>query len=43
MAHEVAFTGPAVRIVAVLFGLECQFARARGLHALNLRGIRAQE
>ena len=34
------FVGPAVRIVAVLFGLGCLFERVRGLHALNLRGIR---
>jgi cytoskeletal protein CcmA (bactofilin family) len=34
------FVGPAVRILAVLFGLGCLFERARGLHALNLRGIR---
>jgi cytoskeletal protein CcmA (bactofilin family) len=34
------FVGIAVRILAVLFGLGCLFERARGLHALNLRGIR---
>jgi len=34
------FVGLAVRILAVLFGLGCLFERARGLHALNLRGIR---
>jgi cytoskeletal protein CcmA (bactofilin family) len=36
------FVGPAVRIVAVLFGLGCLLERVRGLHALNLRGIRIQ-
>jgi anti-sigma factor RsiW/cytoskeletal protein CcmA (bactofilin family) len=35
------FVGPPVRIVAVLFGLGCLLERLRGLHALNLRGIRA--
>jgi cytoskeletal protein CcmA (bactofilin family) len=34
------FIGPAVRILAVLFGLGCLFERARGMHALNLRRIR---
>ena len=34
------FVGPAVRILAVLFGLGCLFERARGLHALNLSGRR---
>jgi cytoskeletal protein CcmA (bactofilin family) len=34
------FVGPAVRILAVLFGLGCLFERARGMHALNLRRIR---
>ena len=34
------FIGVAVRILAVLFGLGCLFERARGLHALNLRGMR---
>jgi hypothetical protein len=34
------FIGVAVRILAVLFGLGCLFERARGLHALNLGGIR---
>ena len=34
------FVGPAVRIVTVLFGLGCLFERVRGMHALNLRGIR---
>jgi hypothetical protein len=34
------FIGLAVRILAVLFGLGCLFERARGVHALNLRGIR---
>lgn len=37
------FLGPPVRIVAVLFGLGCLFERVRGLHALNLRGIRMGE
>jgi cytoskeletal protein CcmA (bactofilin family) len=36
------FVGSAVRIVAVLFGLGCLVDRVRGLHALNLRGIRSQ-
>lgn len=34
------FVGPAVRILAILFGLGCLFERARGMHALNLQGIR---
>jgi len=34
------FVGVAVRILAMLFGLGCLFERLRGLHALNLRGIR---
>lgn len=34
------FIGPAVRILAVLFGLGCLFERARGLHALNSRTLR---
>ena len=34
------FVGPAVRILAVLFGLGCLSERAQGLRALRLRGIR---
>lgn len=37
------FIGPAVRIVTVLFGLGCLFDRVRGVHALNLSGIRMRE
>ena len=40
-AAALPFVGPAVRIVAVLFGLGCLFERVRGLQALNLRGIRS--
>jgi len=35
------FVGPAVRVVAVLFGLGCLFERVRALRALSLRGRRA--
>ena len=35
------FVGPAVRILAVLFGLGCLFERTQGLHALSLRGFRS--
>lgn len=34
------FVGPAIRILAVLFGLGCLFERARGVQAMNLQGIR---
>lgn len=34
------FIGMAVRVVVILFGLGCLLERVRGLHALNLRGIR---
>ncbi len=34
------FVGPAIRILAVLFGLGCLFERVRGVHALSLRGVR---
>lgn len=34
------FVGPAIRILAILFGLGCLLDRARGMHSLNLRGIR---
>lgn len=34
------FVGPAVRILAVLFGLGCLAERVRGLRALNLNGFR---
>jgi cytoskeletal protein CcmA (bactofilin family) len=34
------FVGPAVRIVAVVFGLGCLLERVRAMHAMNLRGIR---
>jgi cytoskeletal protein CcmA (bactofilin family) len=33
------FVGPAVRILAVLFGLGCLAERVRGLRALNLRSL----
>ena len=31
------FVGPAIRILAILFGLGCLFERVRGMHALNLQ------
>ncbi len=39
-AVALPFIGPAVRILATLFGLGCLLERARGLHALNSRGLR---
>jgi cytoskeletal protein CcmA (bactofilin family) len=35
------FIGPAIRILATLFGLGCLLERARGLHALNSRALRS--
>ena len=35
------FVGPAVRILATLFGLGCLLERARGLHALNATPLRS--
>jgi hypothetical protein len=39
-ATAIPFVGPAIRVVAVLFGLGCLLERVRSVHALNLRGIR---
>jgi cytoskeletal protein CcmA (bactofilin family) len=39
-ATAIPFVGPAIRVVAVLFGLGCLLERVRNVHALNLRGIR---
>lgn len=39
-AAAIPFVGPAIRVIAVLFGLGCLLERVRGVHALNLRGVR---
>ncbi len=41
VAAIIPFVGVAVRVIMVLFGVGCLFERVRGVHELNLRGLRS--